>query len=567
MSTTGSSPGPDSASAQKALATSLAAAGRGPQALQAMARACALEPGSAALRCEYGCLLAHYGDWLPALERFRETVALQPDYADGWYFLGITLTRLQRDEEALAPLRRALALAPDQPRLLESLAQVEFRAGFPADALPLWRRLAALRPDHDDTLLKLGETLGRLGDNDAARSLYLEALQARPDSAELWMALAQSQEDNGDRDGAAVAYEKALALRPGWAFPLSGLLGLRRAKAPEHWVEQARALQAGTSLADADRALVGYELGKVFDGRGEYQAAMASWDDANAARRRIIGEFDLAGLQQRIARSLEIFTPALFRAACGGSQDERPVFVVGMPRSGTTLTEQIIAAHGQGFGCGELPDMALVARNLPNRSGTPQPWPHLPQELPPGALDDGIARYLQAATRGAPPEALRLVDKAPMNYYLLGLVALMFPRARVIWCRRDPRDVAVSIYGENFALSERFATHWEGIGHCINLHNQLMRHWQSVLPLPILELDYEQMVADIEPQARRIVDFIGLPWDPACLDFHQSERGVQTPSRWQVRQPVHTRSVGRWRNYAFALGPFCDVLEDRPDSR
>ena len=558
---------PTLASAHRLMSTLAVRTGRPALALEHMQRAAALAPESAPLQCELGCLLAHQGQVQPAIEHFRRTTMLQPAFADGWYFLGITLARLHRDEEALPALRRALALAPGQARLVEALAQVEFRAGFPADALPLWRELVRLRPGHDDTLLKLGETLSRLGDNGQARQLYRDALAQRPDAADLWMALAQSEEDNGDRDAAAAAYEKALALRPDWAFPLSGLLGLLRAKAPEPRVEQARALQARPALPDADRALIGYELGKVFDGRGEYAAAMASWNDANAARRRMTGEFDRQALQQRVERSLAVFDRALFAQAQGGSDDERPVFVVGMPRSGTTLTEQIIGSHGQAFGGGELPDMALIARNLPGRDGAPQPWPHVFEAIDPGVIRQATGRYLEAATRHAPAGALRLVDKAPMNFYILGLVALLFPRARVIWCRRDPRDIAVSIYGENFALNERFATSFEGIGHAINLQERLMRHWQQVLPTPILELEYEQLVSDIEPQARRIIEFTGLPWDPACLGFHQSERGVQTPSRWQVRQPVHTRSVGRWKNYDFAMAPLLAALDRDPDAR
>lgn len=556
---------PGSPAAHKAMASLAAQSGRTALALSHMGRAVTLAPESAALQCEYGCLLAFDGRLEEALDRFRATLALQPDGVDGWYFLGITLARLGRDIEALAPLRRALALAPGQARVLDALAQVEFRAGFPADGLPLWRELVRLRPGHDDTLLKYGETLSRLGDNAQTRALYRQALAERPQAADLWMALAQSEEDNGDRDAAAEAYERALALRPGWAFPLAGLLGLLRGKAPEARVQEALARRADPALPDPDRALLGYELGKVQDARGEHRAAMASWDEANAARRRIIGPFQPQGLRERAERTMAQFDARRFALAGGGSEDPRPVFVVGMPRSGTTLTEQIIDAHGQAHGCGELPDLALIAHNLAMRQGPPRAWPPDLDELAPEALAQGIARYLEAATRQAPADALRLVDKSPMNFQFLGLAALMFPRARVIWCRRDPRDIAVSIYGENFSLDERFATSLEGIGHCINVQETLMRHWQAVLPLPILELQYETLVSDLEGQARRIIEFTGLPWDPACLQFHRSERGVQTPSRWQVRQPVHTRSVGRWRHYAFAMAPLLAVLDNVPD--
>ncbi|WP_146908616.1 tetratricopeptide repeat-containing sulfotransferase family protein [Arenimonas daejeonensis] len=556
---------PGSVAVHKALASLNAQAGQAQAAVADMQAALAIEPGSAQLHCELGCLLAHYGRFGEALGHLRTTTTLQPAWPDGWYFLGITLVRLNLGPQALAPLRRAFELAPGQTRNLQALARAEFSSGHPVDALPLWRELARRQPDDVDTILKLGESLGRVGEHDQARDLFAEAASRQPESADLWMALAQSEEDRGDRDAAEAAYEHALERRPGWVYPLAGLFGLRRGQASETRVEQAIELQASSALNDADRALLGYELGKVHDGRGDFRRAMASWDDANAARERVVGRFDLESLQAQVEHSLRVFDAALFaHVGDPDGSDERPVFVVGMPRSGTTLTEQILGAHGQAMGCGELPDMALIVRSLAPAGGPSQVWPHIPEHVDLDALPAARARYLEAATRHAPASTRRLVDKSPMNYYLLGQAALMFPRARIVWCRRDPRDIAISIYGENFSLDERFATRLDGIGHCINLQERLMRHWQQVLPNPILEFDYQALVSDVETQARRLVDFVGLPWDPACLQFHASGRGVQTPSRWQVRQPVHTRSVGRWRNYTFALAPLLAVLDSPP---
>src|SRR5690606_8816251 len=186
-------------------------------------------------------------------------------------------------------------------------------------------------------------------------------------------------------------------------------------------------------------------------------------------------------------------------------------------------------------------------------------WPANASGLDDAFVDREAARYLEAAARHAPASAVRLVDKAPLNYYNLGLVALLFPRARVIWCRRDPRDIALSIYGENFSLDAPFSTDLEAIAHSIALQARLMHHWQSVLPLPIHELRYESLVASPEPEARRLIDFLGLAWEPACPAFHRSNRAVQTPRRWQVREPIHARSAGRWRRYADSLPEFDPV--------
>jgi len=506
----------------------------------------------AANALELGRQQAAKGDFDNARRSFEHATQLDPGLFDAWFLLGITYMRDERRLEALPALRQAHRLQPGQVDATRALADAEFHAGTPGDALPLWQAVVAVRPGDVDARLKLGETLNRLGLLDKEIANYQDALALLPESADLWMALAQSREDGGDREEAIQAYRQALRFRPGWVTPLAGLLALQRKTPPGELVDQAAALQARPDLPDRDRSLLGYALGKIQDSRGEHVAAMASWHDANAARRRTNGPYDHAWAEARLRRLMEVFDARFFMRPqqAVGSQDTRPVFVVGMPRSGTTLTEQIISMHSQAHGCGELPDLPLIVQALGNR------WPGDAAELGREFLEREAARYLQAATRHAPESALRLVDKSPLNYFNLGLAAQLFPRARVIWCRRDPRDIALSIYSENFALDAQFATGLDAIAHSISLQTRLMRHWQSALPLPIHELRYESLVESPEPEARRLFAFLDLPWEPACLEFHRSNRAVQTPSRWQVREPIHGRSAGRWRRYADSLPEF-----------
>lgn len=531
------------------------------RALRHMEHACRLAPRRPDIHFQLACLQAHLGHLEEAIGHFGIATTGRPDFAEAWRHLGTTLSRARRDTEAIGALRRACELAPDDPVALRALADVEFRTGWPADALPLWQALLDRRPDDIQARLRMGESLSRLGFQDRAVACFREGVALLPRSDAMWLALAQAEEDAGDRDAAREAYERALSLHPEWPFAMACLLGVLRGDAPDALVERASALLVDDALADDDRALLGYALGKVHDARADHPRAMRHWDDANAARRRVAGEPEPAALAQRVDDIIAAFPRELFAtAAASAPDDDRFVFVVGMPRSGTTLTEQILASHPAIHGCGELPDLTMVARRLGTDHPAGMAWPRSAALLAPGALREAIDRYVSAATRHAPDSALRLVDKEPLDFLHLGLVALMFPRARVVWCRRDARDIAVSIYGENFALDETLATDLAAIGHYIDQQARLMRHWQATLPLPILECHYEDLVAAPEAQARRLVAFIGLPWDPACLDFHASTRAVQSPSRWQVRQPVHARSVGRWRHYAEALGPLFDVL-------
>ena len=536
-------------------------------ATTSMGRAVELAPGDAVLRFQFACLLAHQGQAARAIPHFRESLAQQPQNAEGRRLLGVALQGLGRHSEALAPLREARSLAPTEPRVLEALAESEFHAGYPDDALPLLRALHERQPGASWVALRLAETFNRLGRHDEAFELLASTAANAPSPGDLLVALAQTAEDKGDRDAARAAYREALSHRPGWAFPLSGLLGLDRAKADDTLVQEAEALLARPALPDADRALLGYELGKVLDGRSRYDDAIGHWHDANRARQRMIGPANVASFTRQIDIMMATLTRERLQALhrrWAGNPDPRPLFIVGMPRSGTTLTEQILAAHPAGFGCGELPDIGLIVRNLPSTVGTDARWPACVDDVGNAALDDAARRYLRAATRGAPAGAQRLVDKMPLNFHELGLISLLFPHARVIWCRRDPRDIAVSVYGENFALDERLANNLGDIGHYINGQTRLMRHWQQAISLPILELAYEDLARDPDMHARRLIAFAGLPWHADCLNFHQHDRGVQTPSRWQVKQPIYTRSIGRWRHYASHLAPLLTTLE--PDA-
>ena len=247
---------------------------------------------------------------------------------------------------------------------------------------------------------------------------------------------------------------------------------------------------------------------------------------------------------------IALFTPEFFAGVRGwGLESEVPVFVFGLPRSGTTLVEQIFASHSQVHGAGEVG----LSRQTLDQVGAME---RLHRE-PLRRIAESWLEHLQARDRAA----ARVVDKMPENYRYLGLLATMFPKARFIHCRRDLRDVALSCWLTNFKQIN-WANDQETIATYFEHYRRLMAHWRQVLPVPILEVSYENVVADLETEARRLVAACGLEWEPACLAFHQTRRAVHTASVTQVRQPIYSRSIGRWRNYADALAPLFARLEE-----
>lgn len=330
-----------------------------------------------------------------------------------------------------------------------------------------------------------------------------------------------------------------------------------------------RALLASPERPAAERASAGFAAGTLLDNADRYDEAFPCFAEANALHRQLradAGErFDPEAFQREVDDLINLGTPALFSAmASWGNPSDMPVFIVGMPRSGTTLVEQIAASHSRVFGAGELREInrivnAMVAHN----SGRPiAKW----EAVFARQLADQHVAHLQQLGGGA----VRVIDKMPDNVLLLWVIAALFPSARVILCQRDRRDICLSCYFHWFREGNLFAYDLADCGLRALEVERLSTHWLRVLPLEMLVIDYEELVADLEGESRRLIEFLGLDWEPACLDFYRTERPVFTASSWQVRQPLYGRSVGRWRHYERHLGPLLSVLAQggaEPDAR
>ena len=544
---------PGDAGALRQLGLVEACAGRRGQALRAAMAACELAPDDARAWCDLGRVLALAGRLEDAVACFAEAVAIDKGSADAWHNLGTALRRLGRREPAFEALRNALLIDGTRAQTYLTLGALLVEAGQPDDALECFERAARHDPSLAQARSRIAGQMWERGKVLRAEALYRQSLALDPEHVPGWFGLGRALEDVGRAGDARDAYRNALRRRRGHAQALGQLVALLEQGDDEaaEWCGLAAELLRDPATPDQARALIGYGLAKHHDRKGDIAAAAGAGSLANAARRRIAGPLDRKALAARIDGIMRTCTAEFFadRRRFGIGNDQ-PVLIVGLPRSGTTLTEQILAAHAVVHGAGELPDLARQASRVagPDR----ERWQAAALLDEDGSRRQAAA-YLQALRDGAPKPCLRIVDKSPLNFFDLAFAALLFPQSRVIHCRRAAADTAVSIWLENFNPDQRYATDFDDLAFFTRQYERLMAHWRDVLPLPILDVRYEETVADLERQARRLAAFLDVPWDPACLDFHARAKVIRTPSRWQVRQPIYARSVGRWRTYAAHL--------------
>ncbi|MPY69009.1 MAG: tetratricopeptide repeat protein [Alphaproteobacteria bacterium] len=569
---------PDDAGTLRHVALLHAASGKRGPALAAAMRARELLPDDARCWSDLGRVHAMLDEMEDAARCFAEAVEIDARYADGWHNLGTALKQLGQRKAAFTALRNALLIDPGRAATYLNLGALLIDAGQFEDALECFERAVKHDPDMPRARSRLARQMSERGKVRRAEELFRQSLGMDPDHVEGWMGLGRALEDLGEADGARGAYLNVLRRRPDHAMALGQYLALLRDDGrnghaagdaednePARWLACAEATLGDDAVKDEAKALIGYGVAKYRDRTGDFRAAAEAGLLANAARRRATGPLDRDALTARVYNIVATYTPAFFRGRRQyGVGTDQPVFIVGLPRSGTTLTEQIMSAHPRLHGAGELPDIGRLAASMLGDDDAM--WQAA------ASLDEPrskmLARdYLLALRDGAPGKRLRISDKSPLNFFQLAFAALLFPGARVVHCRRAARDNALSIWMENFSPDQHYATDFGDLAFFHAQYERLMAHWREALPLRMIEVQYEDTVADLEGQARRLIAFLGAPWDDRCLDFHSHARAVQTPSRWQVRQPIYSRSVGRWKAYAAQLPELDAAFADTGSAR
>jgi tetratricopeptide (TPR) repeat protein len=465
---------------------------------------------------------------------------------------------LERFAEAEAPLRRALDLAPDLAQTHRNLGWVLAKIGRYEEAMACLEQAIVLDPEDPATHFALAATVYTRKDLPRSEAALRRAVALAPHYAAAWHELGAVLRSSGRFEEALFCFRRVVDLDPGWpeAYRSLAVTGQHADEAPLRRLE---AVLKNRGRSVSDRISAGFALGMLLDNAERCDEAFPFFAEANALHRQQRAEagerFDIGALRRQVDDLIELATPDFFSAAAPwGNPSQAPVFIVGMPRSGTSLVEQIAASHSRVFGAGELHALGEIWNTLSthNRGRPVEKWDAAFARR----LADRHVGALQALGNGA----VRVIDKMPDNIFFLWLIAALFPSARIILCRRDLRDVCLSCYFHHFTEGHVYAYDLADCGTRALEIDRLATHWLRVLPLEILPIDYEKLVSDPEAEGRRLIEFLDLEWDPACLDFHRTERPVFTGSAWQVRQPLYRRSVGRWRRYEWQLGPLLDVL-------
>jgi Flp pilus assembly protein TadD len=588
---------PDCPECHSNLGTTLKARGWPREAEAAYRQAITLNPDLADAHNNLGDLLRELGKLGDAEQSLRRAIALRPNFAEAHSNLGNALKQLGRLDEAEAAYRSAIALKPNLAQAYSNLGNVLADLGRLADAEAALRHAIALRPQLAEAFSNLGNVLKEQGRSCEAEAACRQAILLKPDHAQAHSNLGNALREQERLGEAEAAYRRAIALKPdfadahnnlGVALKEIGRLSEARQAAersiqlaprnPRHYlnlsdlgpfaIQHIPAMEAlaqdVTSLPINRQIELHFALAKSYEDIRRYDDAFSQLALGNALKRTQI-DYDEAKTLAAFDSIQAMFGPEFLRTRGNAGGDSTvPVFIVGMPRSGTTLVEQILASHPRVHAGGELQALGSALSGLgPQASVTS--FPEVMLSVSGEDLERFKTRYLSALARGANPPS-HVTDKMPSNFFFLGLIDMAFPNARIIHAIRDPMDTCVSCFSKLFVAGQYHTYDLAELGRYYRRYQTLMAHWHRVLPPGrILDVHYERVVADLEGEARRIVAHCGLPWDARCLAFYETDRAVRTASATQVRQPLYRGAVGRWRAYETHLKPLLSALEASPE--
>ncbi len=506
---------------------------------------------------EHGVIAQRNKDFQRAEFLYQTVLRDYPKHPDALNLMGTIAREAKNEAAAISYFRKAVKQRPRDTNYLYNLASAQIAGGKFKQALEILRKAVSIKPKSAMHWILIGRAHAKLAQHTASLDAYDRALALNPDDAVAITERAEIFVQLGRMEEATTSFRAAIAKEQNTVKAMTGLSVAHKFTPDDPEPDQMIALLDTAELTANQRQGLRYAAGKALADQKRYDAAFQQF---SAAKQEADDAFAIDLHQDAYARMKDCFSADLIaeKQALGHPSD-RPIFVIGMPRSGTTLTEQILASHGQIVGAGELSDMRKIAASLGRGDLDKGLFALNVANLTASQINKLAGQYLSAIKKystGSP----RIVDKLPHNYELLGLISVLFPKAQIIHCQRSPMDTCVSCFTHNFSAAHGYNGDLDVLGKYYRAYADLMTHWDEVLPGRILHSQYERLIADQEAASRRLIAWTGLPWDDACLSFQDTERMVKTPSRWQVRQPIYKTSVASWEKYAAHLGPLQKAL-------
>jgi len=541
------------------LGKALAASGRGKEADAAFEASFALNPE----RKRLALAAEHHRDGrLEEAEReYREILRKNPENVDAVRLLGRVALSAGRLTDAERLFRRATTLAPDFVGAIVDLGRVLKEQNYFEEAIQCFERVIELEPGSPQGWFLLAGTLAPSARTGEAIDAYRKALELSPDFPGALLGLGHVLKTVGRQDEAVAAYRRCIELRPDNGESYWSLANLKTYRLGNDDIAAMETSLAKPELTDQSAVNFRFALAKAFEDRGDYERAWEHYAEGNA-RQRMLEKYDPVQTETVNEAIRRVFTADLLAdKAGGGCPDPSPIFVLGLPRSGSTLIEQILASHSQVEGTSELPYLGRVAMSLNRNRADGINYPQAVRELDAPHFRALGEEYLRLAGPHRQEGRPRFIDKMPNNFPTIGFLHLVLPNAKIVDARRHPLDSCLSCFRQLFARGQTFTYDLADIGEYFLEYQKMMDYWHEVLPGRVLTVQYEELVGDFENQVRRLLDYCELPFEDACLKFHETERPVRTASSEQVRQPIYTGSIGFWKNYEGKLDELVEVLE------
>ncbi len=502
------------------------------------------------------------GDSAKAISLSQRVLSMTPDSVDANYFLAMAYGQSGQTQKAREYLARVVQLEPGNVNALVKLAYTDFLSGQTASTLVLLTRAQKIEPDHVELNINFGRLYTAMNEFDKAYKYFQRALAIEPDHVEGVGQLASLYSYNGENEKAyqiLLPHLRKENVAVSIALVFAGICrSLKKCEEARDCLEQL--LESGVD--DLSKSSVQFALGKILDREQNFDLAFKHYHEANQAHGFSYNAWEERQEVQEIIKQFTTdYSNKLAKSKKLGKHI-KPIFIVGMPRSGTSLVEQILSSHPLVYGAGERMEILDIVRNLQHELASNRAYPFCLDELTQGQLTSKAKRYLKDLTAKAPPKVKFVTDKMPDNYKHLALIQQLFPKAKILHCVRNPLDNCLSCYFTQL-MGNAYSYNLKDLGTHYGFYQAQMEHWKKTLNLQILDVQYEEMVASPEKMSREITEFCGLPWDDACLDFHKNKRGVVTASSDQVRQPIYTGSVERWKHYQEHIGDLIEALKHR----